>query len=272
MFFDFDFRTFKFSRNRSGEDNDAESRKRLIAVPEDSDHSSEDEMPPPGRSKSPSLTKSFIALTCSLTITNIITLSLWISTLHHTRSWLLSDCYNRPTFEYLGQAQAPVEYENRRFHTGIEKGDVTEFFGPPGTKADIAWNRILDTGLIRLTPEQASRLGESTAREWNTTDSVVSDTLYSSQIASSMHCIEYLRQIIMCLGDVTIEPVGFNETTLAYIAEKDQVRQCRKFDTVYDWAKLEANAIPDAPGNRKALEDMLKFKESHPIGHSHGGS
>lgn len=55
----------------------------------------------------------------------------------------MEDYYNRPEIEYLGQAQAPVEYETRRFHTGIVAGDTTEFFGPPGTTADVAWNKVL---------------------------------------------------------------------------------------------------------------------------------
>ena len=69
----------------------------------------------------------------------------------------------------------------------------------------------------------------------------------------------------MCLGDVTIEPVGWNATTLTYIAEKDQIRQCRRFDTIYNWAIEDANQVPNAPGNARAWKTMLEFENSHPV-------
>ncbi|KAI0534376.1 hypothetical protein GGR58DRAFT_61288 [Xylaria digitata] len=296
------FHRYKAHKKGDSEINDAESCKRLIVgddlEPSSPRASEERARQPVGWQKTRSRTRLFIILTSSLAITNVVTLGLWISTLHRMSSWLMDDYYNRPGIEYLGQAQAPVEYESRRFHTGIVNGDVTEFFGAPGTKADVAWNRILDTGLMRLTADQASRLGDETAREWNTTDSYVGIlgtfhqlhclsrlryTLFfpdryeefdGEHIANKhiLHCIEYLRQIIMCLGDVTIEPVGWNKTTLSYIAEKDQVRQCRSFDRIYDWAKQETHEVPNAPGNEKAWQDMLRFKNAHPVDHSRGGN
>ncbi|KAI0412915.1 hypothetical protein F5X98DRAFT_366934 [Xylaria grammica] len=242
------FRRDKASTEGDSKTNDAESRKRLMVMDDDSEirsprESEESAAPLVGSQKARSRTRLFVILTSSLALTNIITFGLWVSTLHRMSSWLMDDYYNRPGIEYLGQAQAPVEYESRRFHTGIVNGDVTEFFA----------------GLMRLTADQAGRLGDETAREWNTTDSYV------------VHCIEYLRQIIMCLGDVTIEPVGWNETTLSYIAEKDQVRQCRKFDRIYDWAKQDTHEVPNAPGNEKAWQDMLRFKDAHPVDQSRGG-
>ena len=69
----------------------------------------------------------------------------------------------------------------------------------------------------------------------------------------------------MCLGDVTVEPVGWNATTLTYIAERDQVRQCRKFDAIYEWATDDANEVPNAPGNVEAWQAMLNFEDSHPL-------
>lgn len=85
---------------------------------------------------------------------------------------------------------------------------------------------------------------------------------------ATVHCIDYLREIIMCLGDVTIEPVGWNATTLTYIAEKDQVRQCRKFDKIYNWATETSHEVPNAPGNMKAWQAVLEFEGARaPGGH-----
>ncbi|KAI1427182.1 hypothetical protein F5Y12DRAFT_203422 [Xylaria sp. FL1777] len=296
------FRRYKAYANSDSQHNDAESHKRLVmeddSEPSSSRASEDGGDPPMSWRKTRSRTRFVVALVSSLVITNIVTFGLWVSTVHRMSLWLMDDYYNRPGIEYLGQAQAPVEYESRRFHTGIVNGDVTEFFGAPGTKADVAWNRVLNTGLMRLTADQASRLGDETTREWNTTDSYAGilgmfhqlhclsrlrytiffpdrfEQFDGERLANKhiLHCIEYLRQIIMCLGDVTVEPVGWNATTLSYIAEKDQVRQCRKFDKIYDWAKQGINEVPNAPGNEKVWQDMLKFKDAHPVDHSHVGN
>ncbi|KAI5865377.1 hypothetical protein GGS23DRAFT_558960 [Durotheca rogersii] len=281
---------------------DAESRERLMTDVE-LDHSSsraseETVMPAASWQRRSHRARLYTTLSCSLVITNIVTFGLWLSSLHRMNSWLMEDYYNRPEIEHLGQAQVPVEYETRKFHTGIVAGDVTEFFGPPGSKADVAWNKIVEAGLTRLTADQAGRLGEVTAKEWNTTDSYVGvlgaihqlhclsrlrytifypgrfeefDGGHLAQL-HLLHCIEYLREIIMCLGDVTVEPVGWNTTTLTYIAEKDQVRQCRRFDKIYDWATEAANEVPNAPGNVKAWKDMLDFEGTHPVDHKGEGS
>lgn len=178
---------------------DGESRKRLIADSElgnGSPRDSEDTvLPAMGRQKRPHRSRTYAALAGSLAITNIVTLWFWISSMHRMNQWIMEDYYNRPAIEHLGQASVPVEYEMRRFHTGIVAGDVTDYFDRPGTKADVLWNKFLEgtklcrafpyifltnaynisytVGLTRLTSDQAGRLGEETSNEWNNTDSYV---------------------------------------------------------------------------------------------------
>lgn len=55
----------------------------------------------------------------------------------------------------------------------------------------------------------------------------------------------------MYLGDVTVELVGWNTTTQTHVTEKDQVRQGRKFDRIYDWATDPANEVSMHPTMRK---------------------
>ena len=83
------------------------------------------------------------ALSLSLALTNIITLGLWLSSLYRMNSWLMEDYYNRPEIEYLGQAQIPVQYETRRFHTGIVAGDK-KFPNPSNPTADLSWDKVLE--------------------------------------------------------------------------------------------------------------------------------
>lgn len=126
---------------------DVESRKKLMDAELGdglSRASEETAMPAVGWQQRSPKARTYAGLILSLVITNIFTFSLWVNSLYRMNSWLMEDYYNRPEIEYLGQAQVPVEYETRRFHTGIVAGDTTEFFGPPGTTADVAWNSVLE--------------------------------------------------------------------------------------------------------------------------------
>jgi hypothetical protein len=126
---------------------DAESRKRLMdaELGDGLSRASEETVMPAvsWQQRSPKA-RTYAGLSFSLVITNIVTFSLWVSSLYRMNSWLMEDYYNRPEIEYLGQAQVPVEYETRRFHTGIVAGDTTEFSGPPGTTADVAWDKVVE--------------------------------------------------------------------------------------------------------------------------------
>ncbi|KAM7186184.1 protein of unknown function (DUF3328) domain containing protein [Rhypophila sp. PSN 637] len=230
--------------------------------------------------------------TISLIITNLVTLALWLSSLHRIDRWLrdTTNLHDERAF-LVGPAQVPISYETRRFsHIPLERG-------PGGAHAaDEFWHKVVSVGLTRLTTEQAALggLGDGkTSREWNTTDSYVGvmgtfhqlhclararyailfpgrmkefDGERTAQIHLA-HCLDYLRQIIMCHGDVTIEPVGWDKKTLTYIAEPEKmqvVRQCRNFDEIYEWAVDDVHQVPQAPGNAKGWEEYREFEKDHP--------
>ncbi|KFA77627.1 hypothetical protein S40288_11495 [Stachybotrys chartarum IBT 40288] len=241
---------------------DAESRKRMIdaELGDDlSDKSEETAMPSVALLRKSPEARTYASLSVALIITNIVTLGLWVSSLRRMNSWLMEDYYNRPQIEYLGPAQVPVEYEVRRFHTGIVAGDTTEYFGPPGTTADVAWNKVVSAGLTRLTASQAHRLGEQTSKEWNATDSYVGVLGAFHQL----HCLSRLRYTIFYPG--RSEKFDGDHLAQMHLSERDQVRQCRKFDAIYEWATDDANEVPNAPGNVKAWQAMLNFEDSHPL-------
>lgn len=65
------------------------------------------------------------------------------------------------------------------------------------------------------------------------------------------HCIDYLRQVIICHGDVGIVPFrrtdGINQDV--FVARFDAVRSCRKYEPLLAWVdKNQAgNNTPDGP-------------------------
>ena len=55
----------------------------------------------------------------------------------------------------------------------------------------------------------------------------------------------------MCLGDVSIGPVGWKESTLTYVARNEPVRECRNFDKIHSWASQHEADM--GPGNLELL-------------------
>lgn len=45
------------------------------------------------------------------------------------------------------------------------------------------------------------------------------------------HCLDYIRQAIMCAGDVTLEPL-----TKSGINGMGAIHQCRDFNRIFSWA------------------------------------
>ncbi|KAI0534374.1 hypothetical protein GGR58DRAFT_61283 [Xylaria digitata] len=158
--------------------------------------------------------------------------------------------------EFVGPAEIPVEMELYRFQTGVRES--TPFFGPPNATTDAAWRTILNAGLIKLTPEQADMLSAPTAKNQEDPTSYVGilevfhqlhclNTLRLRAFAKdsevqfadpghTAHCFEYIRQSLMCLADVNIAPISWNERKREYAIHWDATRQCRNFEKIHAWA------------------------------------
>ncbi|KAH8812255.1 hypothetical protein F5884DRAFT_898552 [Xylogone sp. PMI_703] len=167
--------------------------------------------------------------------------------------------------QLLGVAEIPVEMELYRFRTGVP--EKTAFFGVSNASTDAAWNTILDAGLVQLTQPQADKLSAPTARNPTNPTSYVGmlevfhqlhclhtirrvvyssdEAFISDQSGHIAHCFEYLRQTLMCLADVHIAPISWNEKKRQYAIHHDTVRQCRNFEKIHLWAVDEAHYVSE---------------------------
>ncbi|KAI1436987.1 hypothetical protein GGR50DRAFT_158342 [Xylaria sp. CBS 124048] len=167
--------------------------------------------------------------------------------------------------EYIGPAEIPVEMQSYRFQTGVRES--TPFFGPPNATTDAAWGTILNAGLIKLTPAQADTLSAPTAVNQDDPTTYVGilevfhqlhclnllrlrafATDEEKQFADpghTEHCFEYIRQSLMCLADVNIAPISFNERKREYAIHWDATRQCRNFEKIHAWARDEAHMVSE---------------------------
>ncbi|KAK4545972.1 hypothetical protein LTR36_002536 [Oleoguttula mirabilis] len=69
------------------------------------------------------------------------------------------------------------------------------------------------------------------------------------------HCIDYIRQIIMCHGDLTPMPLVYDPRGHPQYGPNFRViRTCRNFDKIFEWA---------AKGNRSGT--LLDHEEGDPL-------
>ncbi|KAF2736570.1 hypothetical protein EJ04DRAFT_432782, partial [Polyplosphaeria fusca] len=50
------------------------------------------------------------------------------------------------------------------------------------------------------------------------------------------HCLDYLRQVVQCHGDVTPLVVFYQEERGNYAFDHAVTHSCRKFERIYEWA------------------------------------
>ncbi|KAL7941543.1 hypothetical protein V8C42DRAFT_360768 [Trichoderma barbatum] len=210
------------------------------------------------------------ALSVSLLFTHIFLVSLlfWIV---HLYSNIPSGCrYEEPRVTIKGIAEIPVEMEMRQFHTAVRHGDVTPFMGGWNNETNLAWNSILDAGLIKLTPQQASKLPYKTARNPHDPSTYVGilevfhqlhclnfirqgyyipeeRDLYPppGEVATHAdHCFDFLRQNLMCWSDTDIAPISWSPQE-DYVPEHDPIKRCTNFDQIHRWAKMKEHRVPN---------------------------
>lgn len=75
------------------------------------------------------------------------------------------------------------------------------------------------------------------------------------------HCIDYLRQAIMCHGDVTPITFKFNAEIDGYLAQHTTEHQCRNFDAIFKWAKSRDRTGMAPAGAHQNVE--LKMPEDY---------
>ncbi|KAL0070222.1 hypothetical protein AAF712_002712 [Marasmius tenuissimus] len=156
-----------------------------------------------------------------------------------------------------------VEPEVKVFHVGFP-GDLSPFQKPSSPELDQAWDDLYQFGISRITKDQAALLPNKTSPipgdegyyiaeldvfhnlhclnmvrkalnpayypEWNITASEK-----SAQHVS--HCIDWVRQSIMCHADTSVIVWQWEDWVNSSIVKGDVAHTCRNFKKIQDWAK-----------------------------------
>ncbi|KAJ3552825.1 hypothetical protein NM688_g3949 [Phlebia brevispora] len=165
-------------------------------------------------------------------------------------------------------AQDAVEYEARQWTAGLQVPSIYQ--GKPSTEVDKAWEDLYnDFGISQVPQSQASLLPGAPASlngnpEYyivqltvfhqmhclNTIRKALAPEYYIDPVTGKLgnlgpgqlrahlsHCVDSLRQGIMCAGDIS--PIVWHRNTPneSAIIELEVPHTCRKYDKLVGWAK-----------------------------------
>ncbi|KAI5777085.1 hypothetical protein EDC01DRAFT_624565, partial [Geopyxis carbonaria] len=158
-------------------------------------------------------------------------------------------------------AAAPVK-SIIRHSTTLFAGDLdatTPYKGPPTPELDKHWNRLMSLGMVRITPSDLHALGRDSYALHDGSGhlgfvdvfhqlhclNMVRMCLYSgsglygcpdtSGSYHTNHCIDILRQAIMCHADTNIVTWDWEPGRDKPVANGTVEHTCRNFEEVFDW-------------------------------------
>ncbi|KAJ7449171.1 hypothetical protein FB451DRAFT_753621 [Mycena latifolia] len=163
-----------------------------------------------------------------------------------------------------------VEHEVQVYNVGFT-GDLSPFQIPSSPALDQMWDNLYNFGISRITKDEAARLPNKTHAipgddghyiaeldvfhnlhclnkvrmaldpdyypDWriSTTNNWIPSQKNATEHVS--HCIDWIRQSIMCNGDTSVIVWQWSPFMNASIVKGNVAHTCRKFDKLQDWGK-----------------------------------
>ncbi|KAL4893713.1 hypothetical protein BDV59DRAFT_201490 [Aspergillus ambiguus] len=170
----------------------------------------------------------------------------------------------------LHPAVAALEIEQRKFTGGLhwdEDGKLVrnqlpegqEWVGTPTPEMDALWQRVVDAGGIDLSGKDADMVRGTTRQrptgEWIAGLDEWKLIAYQNKLRQSLypdyyhdpdgkaietlhieHCIDYLRQSIMCNSDMTVLRLVYSPSADRWNPDFEGTHTCRNFDKLLSWS------------------------------------
>ncbi|KAF9257637.1 hypothetical protein L218DRAFT_879031, partial [Marasmius fiardii PR-910] len=152
------------------------------------------------------------------------------------------------------------------YHSAVN-GDKTKYMGPPSAEIDKAWDDLYSFGVSKIRKSEADQLPVKTVRIpsdpehyilqldvfhqlhcLNMLRKIIHPEYYGHHLATGddtqetadehlSHCIEHLRQGIICHSDVSTIVWRWIPERNRTMGILDLPHQCRRFDRIQEWAK-----------------------------------
>jgi len=194
--------------------------------------------------------------------------------------WGLENIYNDAPKEV-----ETVVFKRSGFH-GPTSPHLTPYEGRPNIHNDAEWDRLMEVGVVGISKAEAGKLPEGTTESmgnpgtyvvqlemfhqlhclkqlrkqlWEFEDGIADPREASQRQQHFDHCIDYLRQVVMCHGDITPVTFEWNVERNIYLAHHGTIHQCRNFNTIYKWAASRNTAGLAVDGEHKSFDGAAKF-------------
>ncbi|KAK1993870.1 hypothetical protein LX36DRAFT_728702 [Colletotrichum falcatum] len=153
-------------------------------------------------------------------------------------------------------ARSAISYEKRIIDLSI----YTDFQKRPGLDVDSAWHQLLKYNNIVVRNDDLKNLNRTSVllrdgsgylagldvfHELHCLNIIrenVFDDYYKLEPQSEreqhiLHCIDHLRQILMCHGDITPQTFEWVETKRYPVMKRQSAHVCRRWEPIVDWAR-----------------------------------
>jgi len=200
--------------------------------------------------------------------------------------WLSASqrCCNSPSTQtlYSPAPQEAMQEKLIKFQTGFDP-DLTPFQGRPSPEGDALWNGLYDMAFTTKIPREQAALmlnetmplqseEEGSRMVWidvfhqlhclNTVRKALFPDIYPminmtvpQDFAHVDHCVDSLRQSIMCAVDVAPIVFQWKPAAKAYKARGDVLHVCRNFEGIRDWAN-EKRTVNDIQWQSFVEDDL----------------
>ncbi|KAK0609411.1 hypothetical protein B0T14DRAFT_608188 [Immersiella caudata] len=165
-------------------------------------------------------------------------------------------------------AQPAIRLTSKVFDVNpdVAESSAWRYAGPPGYQLDQAWNELLNHSMIRLTQDEMRELGRE-AEGVRLTDSSgylgqltvyhnlhcvqrlhrfihldyyfpnITDTEYKLLHLHNVHCLDLLRQAVMCQGDASLMTMKWGTTDPVPLANSESPHQCVDWSALDGWSE-----------------------------------
>ncbi|GJC92031.1 tat pathway signal sequence [Colletotrichum higginsianum] len=160
---------------------------------------------------------------------------------------------------------------------GFHDGPPNAYEGRPTAENDAAWADLMSVGMISISEAENARLpmgGSAQVREANglVPDKYLVQTSVSHQLhclkrlreliwdsekglaehwqyGHGSHCIDYLRQSLMCHGDLTPIYMMWSEEHGSFMGVQENIMQCRSWEAIVEWSAARNDTGMRVDGN-----------------------
>ncbi|KAJ4354263.1 uncharacterized protein N0V89_005997 [Didymosphaeria variabile] len=178
--------------------------------------------------------------------------------------------------EIYSPVQDHVRYKTVVFDASL--GKKTIYMEDPSPRVDKAWEDLYDFGISWITPSEASQLPNATSRLVENPSHFVTglDVFHQLHCLNLIrkrlnpeyyvndthvhieHCLDQLRQALMCSADTATIPWLWSKSQGRTIADARTTHTCRDYDAIREWArerKVEGGFAKDTYVEGSAVSD-----------------